>query len=171
MRRPLRIALAMGVAALGGLGLAPVANAGQPGREEIPVNTDTVITDWCSFPVHLQESGTVIVLTSTGRDDGVTKETDIASNYRGTLTNQDTGTQLALTYPGGLHITYYADGSHATRGTGPTIIAPPVPSPATGELGLWLVRGQFTYNVAADGSITSSSLNGTQEDLCAELTR
>jgi hypothetical protein len=154
---------------LGSLGLASVAAADQPTREVIPVSTDEIFTGWCSFPVHLQETGTVIVQTFTGHANGVTKESDIAVNYRGTLTNQDTGAHLSLAYPGGLHITYYADGSHTTRGTGPTIITPPLPSPATGAVGLWLVRGQFRYEVDPDGTITSSDLNGTQVDLCAEL--
>lgn len=168
MRTSTRIASIISAVSLAPLGLAPAAEAGQPDREEFTVNSDEVITGWCRFPVRLQESGAVIVMTFHGSGD-VVRESDIASNYRGTLTNLGTGDQVSIAYPGSLHITYASDGSHTTRGTGTNLIAPPVPSPATGALGLWLVRGQFEFHVAPDGTITASSLTGTQQDLCAEL--
>ncbi|QGN58885.1 hypothetical protein [Nostocoides sp. HKS02] len=170
MRAPLRIVATIAITALAALSIVPAASAGQPTREVFTVNSDDVFTHWCSFPVRLQETGSVIVITYAGSGD-VVKESDIATNYRGTLTNQSTGVQISLAYPGGLHISYYADGSYTTRGTGPTIIAPPIPNPATGALGLWLVRGQFRFHVDAAGTITSSSLTGTEQDLCAELAR
>jgi hypothetical protein len=135
---------------------------------EYHVDTDDVFTGWCAFPVRLQESGSVIVLTTDGPGD-VVRETVTAPGYRGTLTNQTTGAQVAVTYPGGLHTTYGVDGSYTLRGTGPTIIAPPLASPATGALGLWFVRGQFRFDVAADGTITSTSFVGSQVDLCKAL--
>jgi hypothetical protein len=170
MSTPLRITVTLAATALAAVGLVPTATASAPTREELAVNTDEVFTDWCSFPVRLQETGKVIILTSTGSGD-VVRETVVAPEYRGTLTNQLTGAQLAVAYPGGLHITYYADGSHTTRGTGPTVIAPPLPSPATGTLGLWLVRGQFQFEVAADGTVTSTSFSGSQVDLCKALSQ
>ena len=168
MKTPTRIAAILTAATLAPLGLAPAAQAAQPDREAFTVDSDDVFTGWCTFPVRLQETGRVIVMTFQGSGDGV-RESDIASNYRGTLTNLSTGDTVSLAYPGSLHITYAADGSHTTRGTGVNLIAPPVPSPATGALGLWLVRGQLQFQVAPDGTITASSLTGTQQDLCAEL--
>lgn len=168
MKTPVRFIAIVSAATLAPLGLAPTAQAGQPDRQEFSVNSDDVVTGWCSFPLRLQETGNVIVMTHQGSGD-VVRERDIASDYRGTLTNLSTGDHVSIAYPGSLHITYAADGSHTTRGTGVNLIAPPVPSPATGALGLWLVRGQFQFHVDPDGAVTDSSLTGTQQNLCDEL--
>ncbi|WP_270888820.1 hypothetical protein [Pedococcus sp. 5OH_020] len=169
MFHPLRIATTATATAAAMVCLIPAAQAAQPSRDVFDVSSDDVYTGWCAFPVRLQESGKVTVLTFDATSAGVSRESDIASQYRGVLTNEDTGTQLALNYPGSLHITYYANGTHTTRGTGPNLIAAPVPSPATGRVGLWLIHGQFTYDVAADDRVVSSSVKGTEEDLCQAL--
>ena len=100
MRPTRRIIIAIGstlaVAALN----APTASAAPPAREVIPVQSDSIYTNLCAFPLRVQDQGTFIVQTFTDATGFVVRTTTTIRHYRAVLTNQATGYSMEVGAPG-----------------------------------------------------------------------
>ena len=100
MRPARRIITAIGstlaVAALN----APTASAAPPAREVIPVQSDSIYTNLCAFPLRVQDQGTFIVQTFTDATGFVVRTTTTIPHYRAVLTNQATGYSMEVGAPG-----------------------------------------------------------------------
>ena len=100
MRPTRRIIIAIGstlaVAALN----APTASAAPPAREVIPVQSDSIYTNLCAFPLRVQDQGTFIVQTFTDATGFVVRTTTTIPHYRAVLTNQATGYSMEVGAPG-----------------------------------------------------------------------
>ena len=67
---------------------APTASAAPPTREVIPVQSDSIYTNLCAFPLRVQDQGTFIVQTFTDATGFVVRTTTTIPHYRAVLTNQ-----------------------------------------------------------------------------------
>ena len=81
MRPTRRIIIAIGstlaVAALN----APTASAAPPTREVIPVQSDSIYTNLCAFPLRVQDQGTFIVRAFTDATGFVVRTTHVSGMF------------------------------------------------------------------------------------------
>jgi hypothetical protein len=112
MRPTRRIIIAIGstlaVAALN----APTASAAPPAREVIPVQSDSIYTNLCAFPLRVQDQGTFIVQTFTDATGFVVRTTTTIPHYRAVLTNQATGYSMEVGAPGPEFVTFHSARIH-----------------------------------------------------------
>jgi len=93
-------------------------------------------------------------------------------SFKITYTNLSTGKAITETVSGPGKVTTHADGSITARLTGHTgVFLPPDLAQQFGLPPVSVTAGPFTESVAADGSLTSASLNGGHVlvDVCAAL--
>jgi hypothetical protein len=88
--------------------------------------------------------------------------------WKWVLTNLLTQERIAVMVPGPAFYEFGADGSTTVTGTGPWTWADT--NPVTGEPGIFLIRGRFTFSFDAEGNFASFELlSGHIESLCAAL--
>jgi hypothetical protein len=160
MRRVLIIVTAVAACMFG----AGPAAADKPNREVIPVD-DVFETEDCGFPVSVHQTGTIIRNTYTYRDGSI-RIHESYPEFRWTMTNTDTGKTIEVGIPGPLSNEIAPDGSSTFTATGPWAW---IPHPESGEPGIFRTRGRLVATFDSDGNLTSLSIVGTIEDLCAEL--
>ena len=167
MRPTRRIIIAIGstlaVAALN----APTASAAPPTREVIPVQSDSIYTNLCAFPLRVQDQGTFIVQTFTDATGFVVRTTTTIPHYRAVLTNQATGNSMEVGAPGPEFVTFHSDGSRTRVGTGPWLWG--AVHPTNGEPGLFLIQGRFVIEYDPAGNQTSVTFDGHAANLCTAL--
>jgi hypothetical protein len=151
-----KLALAAGVIAvstLGALVLAGMAGATQPLMVRQEQGSFTL--DACSFPVLFQPTAPDVsnfFIFSDGKVVG-------AGPYVGTATNLDTGKTIKINMGGHFTFVQHSDGSVTVTSNGSVV------SSLFGVI-FW---GRTVIQLDANGNVTSRTIEGTQEDLCAEL--
>jgi hypothetical protein len=153
-----------------GLSLVVPATAAHADSNRIPlVFPDMTFTGYCSFPVLFHVAASNEYYTPTTEPDGT-----IVWNIRGMsfteLTNLNTGKVLGFNFSGPATVTFLPDGSEATdsRGGGGTNWGPQAQS-AFGVPPIMASWGHLQYTVDPSGNVTSYSLSGHSEDVCAAL--
>jgi hypothetical protein len=137
---------------LGVLALAGTAGATKPFMERIPDGPFT-LDETCSFPVLFQPTGfTNFFVFSDGEIMG-------SGPFVGTATNLDTGKTITINEGGGFSVVEHSDGSVTVTSHGFVI---------SSLFGLLFI-GRTVIELDANGNVISRTINGTQEDLCAEL--
>jgi hypothetical protein len=153
-----------------GLALVVPAAAANAGSNRIPlVFPDMTFSGYCSFPVlfHVAESNEYY--TPTTEPDGT-----VVWNIRGMsftdLTNVNSGRVLEFNFSGPASVTFFPDGSQAvnSRGGGGTNWGAQAQS-AFGVPPIMASWGHLQYTVDPSGNVTSFSLSGHAEDVCAAL--
>lgn len=158
--------VALTVAVLTALAVAPAATANQPTREIIPAPDDMVITGQCAFPVLGHIDGVEIDTTFTNKAGDIVKLIGVFPGNTLTLTNLDTGSSITLVADGQFHAQLERDGSGFVLVTGH---GPSVPNPITGEPGIWYLSGRLIARFDAEGNPTSIDSTGNLVNLCERL--
>ncbi len=143
-----RLAFALTALVLVSLTFAGEASAQKPERDVSPADDEFTLEGLCDFDVLVQVEGTIIHTVFKKR------EVEVYPNYKATLTNLETGESIDIVIPGPWFI-----GPTMEIGTGPWLWGE---NPATGEPGLFLIRGRW---VQAE----EFTFVGRVVDLCAEL--
>jgi hypothetical protein len=149
-----RLAAVIAAASFGALVLAGTAGATQPFHVRIFEGPDT-LTDTCSFPVLFEPTGPAFsnfFVFSDGEIMG-------SGPFVGTATNLDTGKTVTINMGGGFSIVQHSDGTTTITSHGAVI----------SSLFGTITHGRTVIELDANGNVTSSTANGTKEDLCAEL--
>jgi hypothetical protein len=145
--------------------LAPAASADAPSREMIPPGPD-FMDGTCGYPILVHSEGTTIRMVFTDNQGEVVRQIEVYPGFRQVLTNLDTGETLTVVNPGPLMLRFNADGTTTFRGTGPWVWGPS--HPGTGEPGLFLLQGNISLFIDADGNVTST-FTGHTMNLCEQL--
>lgn len=138
---------------VGVLALAGTAGATQPFMERVVQGPFTL--DACSFPVLIQPTGPDtqnFFIFSDGEIMG-------SGPYVGTATNLDTEKTVKINLPGSFSFVQHSDGAVTVTSRG-TVLS---------SLFGVITYGHTILEIDANGDVTSRTINGTQEDLCAEL--
>ena len=159
--------VALTMAVLTALAVAPAAIAAKPTREIIPAPEDRLINDQCSFPVLGHIEGSEIDTTFTDRAGNPVKLLGVFPGNTLTLTNLDTGRSITLGATGSFQLRVEPDGSGSAMVTG--LGAWPEGNPITGEPGIWYQRGRVSATFDAEGNTTSLTSSGTLVNLCTQL--
>jgi hypothetical protein len=144
------------VAALtfGALVLAGTAGATKPFMERDVQGPDTL--EACSFPVLIQPTAPDVsnfFIFSDGKILG-------SGPFVGTATNLDTGKTIKINLSGSFSVVEHSDGTVTITSHGAVL----------SSLFGTIIHGRTVIQLDANGDVTSSTTNGTKEDLCAELT-
>ena len=158
--------VALMVAVLTALAVAPAAIADKPTQEIIPAPDDIVITGQCAFPVLGHIEGVEIDTTFTDKEGNPVKLIGVFPGNTLTLTNLDTGRSITLVSDGQFHAQLKQDGSEFVLVTGH---GPSIPNPITGEPGIWYLSGRLIARFDADGNLTSTNSTGNLVNLCVRL--
>jgi hypothetical protein len=138
---------------LGVLMLAGTAGAAMPYKERDAVAPVT-LTEACSFPVLLQPSAPdVLNVFSFSSGELFASGPEVS-----TATNLDSGKSVRINISGTFSLVPHSDGSATLTFTGPTLL----------EGGV-INHGRSVFQFDPAGNLASSSVIGTQTDLCAEL--
>jgi hypothetical protein len=159
--------VALTMAVLTALAVAPTAIAAKPTREIIPAPQDRLINDQCTFPVLGHIEGSEIDTTFTDRAGNPVKLLGVFPGNTLTLTNLDTGRSITLGATGSFHLRVEPDGSGSAMVTGQG--AWPDGNPITGEPGIWYQSGRVSTTFDAEGNTTSLRSTGTLVNLCTQL--
>jgi hypothetical protein len=143
---------------------APSALADKPQIQRIPIDDQFVVEDQCAFPVEVHATGILVDIVSID-EDGTVHEFQAFPQFKGTLTNLDTGTSITLNISGPAFITVYPDGSITVNGTGLWLFWP---NPETGEPGFFQTSGHLVISVDPEGN-ASFDLVGRIVDVCSQL--
>ena len=143
------------VAALtfGALVLAGTAGATKPFMERDVQGPDTL--EACSFPVLIQPTAPDVLnffIFSDGKILG-------SGPFVGTATNLDTGKTIKINLSGSFSVVEHSDGTVTITSHGAVL----------SSLFGTIIHGRTVIQLDANGDVTSSTTNGTVEDLCAEL--
>ncbi len=153
-----------------GLALVVPATTAAADSGHIPVIlVDQTLTGLCSFPVFVHILHNTEFETVTTEPDGTTV-TNIRGAVISTATNVNTGKTLTLTTSGPGTVTVFPDGSTAAdlRGPNASFWGPQAQS-AFGLAPIEITWGHLQYTLDPGGNLTSYSLSGRAEDLCAAL--
>ena len=159
--------VALTMAVLTALAIAPTAIAAKPTREIIPAPDDRQITDQCTFPVLGHIEGSEIDTTFTDKAGNPVKLVGVFPGNTLTLTNLDTGKSITLGATGSFQLRVEPDGSGSGMVTGQG--AWPDGNPITGELGIWYQSGRVSATFDAEGNTTSIKSTGKLVNLCTQL--
>lgn len=151
-----RLACAIVAFLLGALVLAGTAGATKPFIERQVQGPDTLAAgEPCSFPVLLQPTAPDVLnffVFSDGKVFG-------AGPFVGTATNLDTGKTVMINLSGSFSVVQHSDGAVTVTSNGTVL---------SSLFGL-ITHGRVVIELDANGAVTSRTIHGTQEDLCAEL--
>jgi hypothetical protein len=151
-----RLAGVIAALTLGALVLAGTAGATKPYMERQVQGPFTLgAGETCSFPVLIQPTAPD-VLNFFVFSDG---EVFGAGPFVGTATNLDTGKTVNINLSGSFSVVQHSDGTVTVTSNGSVLST---------RFGV-IVHGHTVIQLDANGDVTSSTTNGTQEDLCAEL--
>jgi hypothetical protein len=151
-----RLAGVIAALSLGALVLAGTAGATKPYMERQVQGPFTLgAGETCSFPVLIQPTAPD-VLNFFVFSDG---EVFGAGPFVGTATNLDTGKTVKINLSGSFSVVEHSDGTVTVTSNGSVLST---------RFGV-IVHGHTVIQLDANGDVTSSTTNGTQEDLCAEL--
>ena len=154
MRRLVGVTAAL---VLGVLALAGTAGATQPYKERVVQGPETLAAgETCSFPVLLQPTAPDVLNFFVFSDGEVLG----AGPFVGTATNLDTGKTVKINLSGGFSVVQHSDGSVTVTSNGSVL---------SSRFGT-ILSGHSVIRLDADGDVTSRTFDGTEEDLCAELT-
>ena len=138
---------------LGVLALAGTAGATKPFMERVVQGPFTL--DACSFPVLIQPTAPDIqnlFIFSDGEIVG-------SGPFVGTATNLDTGKTVKINLSGSFSFVQHSDGAVTVTSRGSVL---------SSLFGV-ITHGHTIIHLDANGDVTSRTINGRQEDLCAEL--
>jgi hypothetical protein len=138
---------------LGALALAGTAGATKPFMERDVQGPDTL--EACSFPVLIQPTAPDVsnfFIFSDGKILG-------SGPFVGTATNLDTGKTIKINLSGSFSVVEHSDGTVTITSHGAVL----------SSLFGTIIHGRTVIQLDANGDVTSSTTNGTVEDLCAEL--
>jgi hypothetical protein len=138
---------------LGALVLAGTAGATKPFKERQVQGPDTL--EACSFPVLIEPTAPDVLnffIFSDGKVFG-------AGPFVGTATNLDTGKTVKINLSGSFSVVEHSDGTVTVTSHGSVL----------SSLFGTIIHGRTVIQLDANGDVTSSTTNGTVEDLCAEL--
>src|SRR5215216_3353535 len=159
--------VALTMAVLTALAVAPTAIAAKPAREIIPAPEDRLINDQCSFPVLGHIEGSEIDTTFTDRAGNPIRLLGVFPGNTLTLTNLDSGKSITVGATGSFHLRVEPDGSGSAMLTGQG--AWPDGNPLTGEPGIWYQSGRVSATFDAEGNTTSIKSTGKLVNLCTQL--
>jgi hypothetical protein len=137
----------------GALVLAGTAGATKPFKERDVQGPDTL--EACSFPVLIQPTAPDVLnffIFSDGEIFG-------SGPFVGTATNLDTGKTVKINVSGSFSVVQHSDGTVTITSHGAVL----------SSLFGTIIHGRTVIQLDANGDVTSSTTNGTVEDLCAEL--
>jgi hypothetical protein len=137
----------------GVLVLAGTAGATKPFKERDVQGPDTL--EACSFPVLIQPTAPDVsnfFIFSDGKILG-------SGPFVGTATNLDTGKTIKINLSGSFSVVEHSDGTVTITSHGAVL----------SSLFGTIIHGRTVIQLDANGDVTSSTTNGTVEDLCAEL--
>lgn len=166
-----RIALLAGVAAVLALSSSFATAGGKPSREPLPneLNSfDFAAGLACSFELAGEPVISNEVVTTYPADANGDVKTEVTGRLVYRLTNVDSGASIVRNLSGPVTIVIHPDGSHSDvfRGIGLLALFPTdVPAGPT----TLIVYGRFTGTLTPSGQFIVTSLSGTTEDVCAEL--
>ena len=149
-----RLAGVIGTLILGALVLAGTVGATKPFMERM-VQGPFTLDETCSFPVLIQPTAPDVsnfFIFSDGEIMG-------SGPFVGTATNLDTGKTVKINLSGGFSFVQDSDGAVTVTSHGSVL---------SSLFGL-ITHGHTIIQFDANGDVTSRTINGTQEDLCAEL--
>jgi hypothetical protein len=151
-----RLAGVIATLTLGALVLAGTAGATKPYMERQVQGPFTLgAGETCSFPVLIQPTAPD-VLNFFVFSDG---EVFGSGPFVGTATNLDTGKTVKINLSGSFSVVLHSDGTVTVTSNGSVL---------SSLFGL-ITHGHVVIELDANGDVTSSRTDGTQEDLCAEL--
>ena len=151
-----RLAGVTAVLVLGVLSLTGTAGATQPVMLRVVQDPVTLAAgETCSFPVLLQPTAPDVLNTFVFSDGKVLG----AGPFVGTATNLDTGKTVKINLSGSFSIVQHSDGTVTVTSDGFVL------STLFGTI----FSGHGVIELDANGNVTSRTIDGTQEDLCAEL--
>ena len=148
-----RLAGIIAAVALGALVLAGTAGATQPFMARDVQGPDTL--EACSFPVLIQPTAPDVsnfFIFSDGKILG-------SGPFVGTATNLDTEKTIKINLSGSFTVVEHSDGTVTITSHGAVL---------SSLFGI-IFHGRTVIQLDANGDVTSSTANGTEEDLCAEL--
>jgi hypothetical protein len=148
-----RLAGIIGVWAFGALVLAAPAGATRPFIERQVQGPDTL--EACSFPVLIQPTAPDVLnffIFSDGEIFG-------AGPFVGTATNLDTEKTVKINLSGSFSVVEHSDGTVTITSHGAVL----------SSLFGTITHGRTVIQLDANGGVISRTINGTVEDLCAEL--
>ena len=148
-----RLAGIIAAVALGALVLAGTAGATKPFMERDVQGPDTL--EACSFPVLIQPTAPDVsnfFIFSDGKILG-------SGPFVGTATNLDTEKTIKINLSGSFTVVEHSDGTVTITSHGAVL---------SSLFGI-IFHGRTVIQLDANGDVTSSTANGTEEDLCAEL--
>jgi hypothetical protein len=148
-----RLAAAIAAIWLGVLVLAGTAGATRPLIERQVQGPFTL--EACSFPVLIEPTAPDVLnffVFSEGEVLG-------AGPFVGTATNLDTGKTVKINVSGSFSVAEHSDGAVTVTSHGSVL---------SSLFGV-IVHGRTVIQVDANGDVISRTIDGTQEDLCAEL--
>jgi hypothetical protein len=148
-----RLAVVTAALVLGVLSLAGPAGAAQPYMERVVQGPDTLAA--CSFPVLLQPTAPDVLNLFVFSDGEVFG----AGPFVGTATNLDTGKTVKINLSGHFSVAQHSDGTVTVTSDGSVL---------SSRFGT-IFSGHNVIQLDANGNVTSRTLDGTEEDLCAEL--
>jgi hypothetical protein len=151
-----RLAGVIAALSLGALVLAGTAGATQPVIEREAQEPFTLVAgEPCSFPVRVEPTAPDVLNTfffSDGEFFG-------AGPFVGTATNLDTGKTVKITLSCIFLVVQHSDGTVTVTSHGSVL----------SSLFGTITHGRTVIRLDANGDVISRTINGTQEDLCAEL--
>jgi hypothetical protein len=151
-----RLAGVIAALSLGALVLVGTAGATKPFMERQVQGPFTLAAgETCSFAVLIQPTAPD-VLNFFVFSDG---EVFGAGPFVGTATNLDTGKTVKINLSGSFSVVQHSDGTVTVTSNGSVLST---------RFGL-ITHGHVVIQLDANGNVISSTTNGTQEDLCAEL--
>ena len=148
------LAAVIAAVSVAALVLAGTAGAAQPFHARIVQGPDT-LPDTCSFPVLLQPTAPDVsnfFIFSDGEIMG-------SGPFVGTATNLDSGKTVKINMGGGFSVVQHNDGTTTITSHGAVI----------SSLFGTITYGRTVIELDANGNVTSSTANGRERDLCAEL--
>ena len=134
--------------------LAGTASATQPFKARV-VQGPLTLTDTCSFPVLLQPTAPDVSNFFIFSDGAILG----SGPFVGTATNLDTGKTVKINEGGGFSVVPHDDGTVTITSHGWVI----------SSLFGTITYGRTVIELDANGNVTSSTANGRERDLCAEL--
>jgi hypothetical protein len=137
----------------GALVLAGTAGATKPFKERDVQGPDTL--EACSFPVLIQPTAPDVLnffIFSDGEIFG-------SGPFVGTATNLDTGKTVKINVSGSFSVVQHSDGTVTITSHGAVL----------SSLFGTIFHGRTVIVLDASGDVISRTINGREEDLCAEL--
>lgn len=148
-----RLARVITTLTAGALVLAGTAAATKPFKERQVQGPFTL--EACRFPVFIQPTAPDVFnffVFSDGKIFG-------SGPFVGTATDLDTGKTVKINLSGSFSVVQHSDGTVTITSHGAVL----------SSLFGTIFHGRTVFELDANGDVTSRTINGTEEDLCAEL--